>query len=251
MSRGRAIATAPTCAHGWEHFDAAKGVCLRCPPPPLRRPDFLALAEAAMGHAPSAEALQRATERDESEQREARLLESGVRGAITDEDFEGLIAGTLLETHAIRSVQRWRNVRSGSATKPMTTLVLVGLTGRGKTLAGGWLLAAIGGKYATAETLRRSVVSTHWRDAAPLEQLIKARCVVIDDAGGELDANSAAAAMFELVNRRSGHSRSWTLITANMPQEEFRERYGERTIRRIEHQGAIIEVSGEDLRRKA
>lgn len=214
------------------------------------RADFLALAEAAMGSAPSPEAVRRSQEREAAELREARLVESGVRGAITDEDCERIVADSQLETHAIRSVKRWLNVRSGSATKPMTTLVLVGLTGRGKTVAGAWLLARIGGRYATAETLRRSVVSTHWREAAPLEQLINTRCVVIDDAGGELDANSAAAAMFELINRRSGHSRSWTLVTANMPHEEFRERYGERTIRRIEHQGAIIEVAGDDLRRK-
>lgn len=210
--------------------------------------DFLALAEAAM--AVSSGAPPRDDQRLACELRESRLADSGIRGAITDEDHDWIIRDSIPhETHALRTVQRWEHVRSGSA-KPLTTLALVGPTGRGKTFAGAYVLSRLGGRYVTGEALRRLVVSTHYRDSATLALLVNARCVVVDDLGGEHDANTAAAAVFELVNMRSGSSRSWTLLTSNLPDSDFRERYGERTIRRIEHRGAIVEVSGEDLRGK-
>ena len=217
--------------------------------PPIK-PDFLAIAASAIATAPSDRAVSQAAAPLEAAQREARLTESGIRGAITDADVAALVADDIGQTHALVTVQRWLNARSSSSTRPLSVLVLVGQTGRGKTVAGAWLLARIGGRYVTAETLRRVVVSTHFRDSQVLEHLLNSRCVVLDDAGGEHDANSAAAAMFELVNRRAGHARAWTLITSNLPKPEFCERYGERTVRRIEHQGAIVEVSGADLRRK-
>jgi hypothetical protein len=218
----------------------------------MNKPDFLAIAEAAMAAAaPREDVIQRSAQREACELRESRLTDSGVRGAITDEDWDWIVQDSIPhETHALRSVRRWMAVRSGSD-KPLTTLALVGLTGRGKTLAGAYIVSQLGGRYVTAEALRRLVVSTHWRESTALEQLLNARCVVVDDLGAELDAITAAAAVLHLVNRRSGSGRAWTLLTSNLPDAEFRERYGERTIRRIEHRGAIIEVTGDDLRRKA
>lgn len=218
----------------------------------MSKPDFLAIAEAAMAAAaPREDTIQRIAQREACDLREARLTDSGVRGAITDEDFEWIVQDSIPhETHALKTVRRWMNVRSGSA-KPLTTMALVGLTGRGKTFAGAWLLSRLGGRYVTSEELRRMVVSTHWRESTALERLLSTRCLVIDDLGGELDAVTAAAAVLVAVNRRSGSGRAWTALTSNLPESEFRERYGERTIRRIEHRGAIIEVAGEDLRRKA
>jgi DNA replication protein DnaC len=218
----------------------------------MSKPDFLAIAEAAMAAAaPREDVIQRIAQREACELRESRLNDSGVRGAITDEDWDWIVQDRIPhETHALRSVRRWMDVRSGSA-KPLTTIALVGLTGRGKTLAGSWLISRLGGRYVTAEDLRRLVVSTHWRETAALDRLLSTRCLVIDDLGGELDAATAAAAVLVAVNRRSGSGNAWTALTGNLPEVEFRDRYGERTIRRIEHRGAIIEVTGEDLRRKA
>jgi DNA replication protein DnaC len=216
---------------------------------PQRADFFSAIAEEAKAFAPSDEEARKAEQRLDMQQREPRLDESGIRGSITEEDFRAICAGSLQDTHALRTVQRWVNARSSGSTRPLSTLVLVGLTGRGKTVAGAWLLAKLGGRYITAEALRRVVVGSHWRDAATLVDLLNTRCVVVDDAGGEHEANGAKAAMFELVNKRVGHGSAWTLITANLTAAEFAERYGERTIRRIEHQGAIVEVSGDDLRR--
>lgn len=216
---------------------------------PLKADFFSALASSAAEAAPSEDQVRRAERRLEAERRETQLVETGVRGAITDEDVRAICTDSLAETHALRSVTRWFQARSAGSPRPLSTLVLVGLTGRGKTVAGAWLLARLGGRYVTAEALRRAVVGTHWRDGVVLADLLNTRCVVVDDAGGEHEANGAKAAMFEFLNKRVGDSRGWTLVTANLTAAEFAERYGERTVRRIEHQGAIVEVAGNDLRR--
>jgi DNA replication protein DnaC len=217
-----------------------------------RRFDFTALAndEKAWRSAEDVKAAQELTARD---MREQCLLDDrcGIRGAITAEDRATIIADNGLQnTHALRAVQRWFNIRSGSVQRPVSALALLGETGRGKTFAVAWLLARVGGMYITAEAMRRLFVSTHYRDSRRFDELLEQRCLVIDDVGTELDALTAQAAMFEAVNRRVGNSRAWTGLTGNITAAEFKDRYGERTVRRIEHQGAIVEVSGDDMRRR-
>lgn len=223
-------------------------------PEPINLGPFAAMAEQARKTAPTEQEVKRSLERLEPQQRETRLIESGVHGAITSEDMACLIRGTgFLQTSALTACQSWVEDRTDPnyvMPRPFNIAVLVGLTGRGKTFAGAWLNSVLGGRYATAETVRRAFEGKNWRDAVMLEPFMNSRCVVVDDAGGEMDANTAAAAMFELVNRRAGDSRAWTLITANLTKDDFIARYGERTVRRIEHVGHIIEVEGADLRRR-
>jgi DNA replication protein DnaC len=133
----------------------------------------------------------------------------------------------------------------------MTMLALLGPTGRGKTVAAAWLLADLGGFYTTGEELRRAMRSYNPRDAELLLQLYRARSLIVDDLGTEQDLESARTALFEVVNRRMGLPRAYTVLTSNLSREAFAERYGERTLRRLEHQGLVVEVEGEDLRRPA
>lgn len=217
------------------------------------KPNFFEALAADESAWRSVEEVKKEQEQLDREAREENLLDHrcGVVGAITAEDRQAIITGQgLLRTHALAACQRWFNVRSGSSSRPMSMMALVGLSGRGKTMAAAWLLARVGGRYVTAETMRRAFVSTHWRDAGKFDELVAQRCLVIDEAGCELDGTTALAAMNELINRRLGLERAWTLITANIIEEEFRQRYGDRTIRRIEHMGAIIQVKGDDLRRR-
>lgn len=217
----------------------------------MGRIDFLSVAREMAERAPSAAELAEADAHIEAHAREQRLVESDVLGAITEEDRAGIVGDKLaVTTHALATVQRWIVARSGSA-KPLTTLALVGETGRGKTVAGAWLIAKLGGTYVTAEHVRRIYRSGRPQDGAEFARLLSTRVLVLDDAGTEDDAASAMASMFEAVNKRTGLARGWTLITANLAEPEFRSRYGERTLRRIEHQGAIVTVTGADLRRKA
>jgi DNA replication protein DnaC len=134
----------------------------------------------------------------------------------------------------------------------MVFWTLVGPTGRGKTVAGGWLIAHIGGAYVCAEDACKLFrAPAHSRAAATWEQLMLKRVLVLDDLGTEREAEDGVAMLNNVVNRRQGLSTGWTLMTANLTKAEYLARYDERAIRRIEHQGAIVVVKGEDLRRKA
>lgn len=216
----------------------------------MSRIDFLSVAREMAENAPSEAEVASAGARLESYAREQRLVESDVLGAITEEDRAQIVADKMAaSTHALATVKRWVVSRDQSP-RPLTTLALVGETGRGKTVAGAWLIARLGGTYVTAEDVRQMVRSGKPQDSAALSKLLASRVLVLDDAGTE-EMQGAELAMFQVVNKRTGLARGWTLITANLPEPEFRSRYGERTMRRIEHQGAIVTVTGEDLRRKA
>jgi hypothetical protein len=227
-------------------------------------PDFFAaLAADAAQYAPSEDELRERSSREQIEQRRLHLAESKINGALTDEDIEWLVTDELpLKTHALTTVRRWHKSKTSAAPlaigapllpRPLNVFALVGLTSRGKTMAGGWLISRVGGRYVTAESLARAFVGKDWRDGYTrklFQELVETRCVVVDDLGGELEAHVGKAAIFEFVNQRAGNGRTWTLLTANLDESEFAQRYGERTIRRIQHCGAVVQVTGPDLRRK-
>lgn len=211
----------------------------------MRRPDFDALVADLAARGPTADELAPALAEVERQARIDRLKDSGIAEVITPADVAAVAADALDETHALRAVRRWVNARSGSATSPYAFLGLLGATGRGKTVAGAWLVARLGGAYVTAEALRRAYTG-HWRDRQKFERLTSTRVVVLDDVGTEAEEESARACMFELINLRS---RGWTLLTSNLSREEFDERYDDRTLGRIEGNGALVQVKGTDLRR--
>ena len=60
----------------------------------------------------------------------------------------------------------------------------------------------------------------------------------------------AESALFHLVNARQGKGRL-TILTGNLNEADIYRVYGERTLARICHQGAIVPVKGRDMRRGA
>lgn len=208
-------------------------------------------------------------------ERAANLEASGILRVLPDADYTALVRDEFgIVTPALDAVRRWHNIRTGSASRPMTFMLIAGLTGRGKTLALAWLLARYGGRYVQAETLARLADSKLRDDRVAFEQMLDERVLLIDDLGTENSATLAAAAFTKVVNERQRefwgkrpdpqmkravddlrHLR-WTAMSSNLylkhpdtKANEFLKRYDERTLRRIEHQGAAIQVAGPDLRR--
>jgi hypothetical protein len=195
-----------------------------------------------------------------------RLKSSGIASVILPEDFDWLVNDELpLNTHALRTVKRWINVRNGGR-RAATMLVMFGETGRGKTVAVAYLIAELGGFYCTMEDL---VISRSSRDRSVYERALVATVLHVDELFTESDEGRGAGALFELLNRRAGLEHGWTALTGNPPPPDeplpsqldakesmrmakkmFAERYGLRTLRRLEHQGEFVLVGGEDLRRK-
>lgn len=213
--------------------------------------DFVAIANEMLARAPTPAEVKSRNADSDAFTREENLHASDINGVITPEDWRWLVEDSLPEmTHALDSVQRWFNVRS-TGRRAWTMMALLGETGRGKTLAGAWLLARLGGKYVWAEELCRLMTSNYPRQQQEFREYVRTRVLVVDDAGGELDAHKAKGMLLEVVNHRQGLSRGWTVIAANLSPEDFCERYGERTVRRLQHQGAIVQVEGPDMRRRA
>lgn len=216
-------------------------------PPDPRRPDYFALfAARAAAYEPTLEEKQAEVRAKLRDLRKGRLERA--KPSLRPHLFDAIVEGLLEETSALGWVRRWRNYQLRRAVPAKNYMVLLGLTGRGKTAAAGWLLAEEGGYYVTADELRRKVVSPSWKDRDWLDHFCQGHCVVIDDLGTEVDAAGANAALFEVVNRRLPMRRAFTVLTGNLNEEEFRARYDSRTIRRLEDAGTIIVVDGADLR---
>jgi len=232
--------------------------------------DFRALAERAAAHAPDDAEHERDAERVLRAARELRL--ETMREVLPEEDYDAIVRGVILplpkdarglemepaeiaplelgltQTPALRFVRAWHDKRR-FATRPFSFAVMLGDPSVGKTLAAGWLLAQVGGAYVTAETLRHIVKSNYAADRDAFYRLTRTPLVIVDDAGTEQDEETAKSALFEFINARQGVRNGWTVIPGNLNEEDFRDRYDYRTIRRIEHQGAIVTVGGQDLRR--
>lgn len=228
------------------------------------RPIFARIAEDAQKIAPTKEAVERVEQQTlHAAKRTERLEESGVADVILPEDFDRIVSGepTMLPTMAFRAVSAWHEAfkgeRAGSIHVPIT--VLYGMTGRGKTVAGAWLIAHEGGVYVTAPELYH-LFSNSRRDENRINQILRARVALLDDLGTEENDAKAQGALWEFVNKRQGLRRAMTLITANLAlypipgkvaeERAFVSRYDERIKRRIEHAGRFVEATGEDLRRR-
>jgi hypothetical protein len=192
-------------------------------------------------------------EREEAEELRARNL-TRVKPAITVDDVTAIVRDTLTEHPALRTVRLWydtaRGARPSRDGRPMRFLVLLGQTGRGKTVAASCVLAERGGYYISAPELHRLATSRRPDARARVVEMHLGVVVVLDDLGTEDADASMEACVWDLINARQTE-RKMTILTGNMTRAEFEQRYGERTTRRIEHQGAIVEIQGEDLRRRA
>lgn len=226
------------------------------PAPPVTKQDFWAMIPSKdQLRGPDLDVLRAELELE----REARLEASGILTAITEEDRDWLIRDALpLETDALYNVKGWDHKRS-SLSYAFSVCVLVGLTGRGKTVSAGWLLAKYSpGLYCTAEELRASFDSFAAKDRALFRKALQTRVLVIDELGREKDAVTADAMLFEIVNARrgrpnahltrKGHHQLWTLMLGNIDEQVFRARYDAVTVSKIEQLGAIFTVEGENLR---
>jgi hypothetical protein len=188
------------------------------------------------------------------EGRLARLKASGVIPAITEEDVRWIVDGALpMDTQALREVRLWHSARMSGRASALNTLVLVGMRGRGKTVAAAWLIANVdtSGCYCTAEQLRLSRRGTRAEERVIYHRALKAGCLVVDEIGREDDLPSADGALFDVINGRRGrlgYRRSWTVLAGNISEDVFKARYDESTISKVLQTGMVVTCHGDDLR---
>jgi chromosomal replication initiation ATPase DnaA len=231
---------------------------------PMERVNALAKDAAARAPTDPAPRPRQATTRREStpEERSARLESSGIRAAITPQDYDRIVRGradAIFPTAALTKTQHWFESFHREREAPYKPyLTLYGLTGRGKTLAGAWLIGEEGGLYVEAEELREVFVGGY-RTEKRRELILQARVVVLDDLGTEDNDAHAQRAFYRFVNRRQGMSKGMTMITTNLalvgpkerPELGLLTRYDDRTTGRLQHSGHLVHAIGDDLRRRA
>lgn len=181
---------------------------------------------------------------DQREQEQRALLArlEVARDVLPESDYNRLVLDNLVETAPYLAVQRWQKQRS-EETFPPTILVLLGSTGKGKTLAALWLLRRMPGRYITAEQLRQIARGDTFADRDEFRAVQASSVLIIDDVGTEADDARAVSALYEMLNMRQG-GRRWTVVTSNLRWPAFQKRYGERTVRRLRRVGLVVDVSG-------
>ena len=168
--------------------------------------------------------------------RAARLAESGI--GITPEDFANIIDDRINPTPPLKHVRWWAEAIKGQKACPRI-LVLLGGIGCGKTVASAWAVAAIGGGGLRAPELPQTVFP--WRGEKATVDLRHRGVVVLDDLGTEITDQRYHQALGAFIDLRV--SRGWTIITSNLTRAEFRARYDERVISRLNHVGRSVELA--------
>ena len=81
------------------------------------------------------------------------------------------------------------------------------------------------------------------------QELITCDLLIIDDLGTEMTNQFVSSQLFHLINERHLHGNK-TLISTNLPFEEIRLRYSDRTFSRLISHYTVCELTGSDLRLK-
>jgi DNA replication protein DnaC len=137
-------------------------------------------------------------------------------------------------------------------------MLLMGQSGLGKT----YLMHAIAKRliqrgvnvllisaYKFHEIARKAYMTG---DSAPMEDLLSADVLMIDDMGAEpLMENITIVQWFNLINERQLR-RKGTIISTNLMEDELRRRYTERIASRLMNntQCKLVQFAGDDVRRR-
>lgn len=205
-------------------------------------------------------------ERELEQQEQARAREQERRQALGQwgvprKDIERVLAGELDDTEPLQLARRFASglrAAAGSGSgwdTPCTVLVLSGPPGCGKTTAAASLLAWRDAPWASRCAYPPIFISVsrlvRWNrfEEKAMAALEKAAVLVIDDLGSEyMDDKGAFLSFFDgLLNARYAE---WlpTVITTNLSANQFKGRYGARSVDRLREVGQFVEIRAASLR---
>lgn len=209
-----------------------------------------------------------------SEARRERLMTSPIRDSLAEGDAARILGDKLQKTLALVGVQKWVKGWTGKAasiTRPW--LIVAGPTGTGKTIAAGWVIAEVGGRYVRFPDLVQDHRSFSRKGSMREHEIQRAEfrakygftgLLVLDELGieGESDRDAARDALHELVEMRQRWAHR-TLVLTNKMRADLEERfttgqYDPRTRSRLERllvtdrDGTPLlayDIKGADMRR--
>jgi len=143
--------------------------------------------------------------------------------------------------------------------RELVRLVLVGDTGNGKTTLAksAYNIASIHGVdawYSGTWKHPSTAVFARWSEVVDargevFDDIAKADFAVIDDIGAEVDKFRNGGATEKLNTMLEARERKFTIITTNVPREEWKIRWDKRVASRMHHRAIVCELKGNDLRR--
>lgn len=191
--------------------------------------------------------------RERHERRKAILDELHI--PLDDDGRRRVIRGELCETRALLAVKA-----ALALARPTRFVLLTGgsdsgrSVGTGKTTAAAHALVAMGGGvYIESAELATLAGSRRWEDRERLRLAREAECLVVDEIGVEASASARTArdaALFDIVNRRQAKPKITVLIT-NLATADVVKQLDERVRSRMRQSIAIVDCTGEDMRRAA
>ncbi len=193
------------------------------------------------------------------EGRRERLNRSGAKSVLRAEDRTRILREDLAETQSLRAVRDWLALAMRPANPERNMLVLCGHPGTGKTVAAGWALSRVGGRYVTTEEYLRAYTRWHrdasWSDdgAREIERFEAPGLLVLDEIGTERDATVMRDALHRLVDRRQTRRKFLTVMITNLTRASFVARlrdgtYDPRTLSRMTRDAVSVGVVGDDMR---
>jgi DNA replication protein DnaC len=174
---------------------------------------------------------------------------------LDDDGRRRVIRGELSDTRALQAIRIALGLR-----RPHRFVLLTGgsdsgrSVGTGKTTAAAHALVAMGGGvYIESAELATLAGSRRWEDRERVRMAREAECLVVDEIGVEAGVAARTArdaALFDVVNRRQSKPKITVLIT-NLATGDVIKQLDERVRSRMRQSIAIVDCTGEDMRRRA
>jgi len=117
-------------------------------------------------------------------------------------------------------------------------LVLLGVSGGGKTVASGYMISMVGGLYVHTRSMERYFASSFGEPLDKQQSIKMARYAVIDDLDTEDNHEKFQGALYEVIDSRQSKK---TILTSNLNRKGFNEVYNDvRLQRRLERAKFVV-----------
>lgn len=160
-----------------------------------------------------------------------RLERSGILAVLPKDDMKMLVDDSVNGWKPIVNVDGWLETDS-------PFLVMLGVSGCGKTVASGHMIAKLGGVYVHTRTVERVFSSSFGEPLIEQERIKKARYAVVDDLDTETDHEKFKGAFYEIIDARQSKR---TIFTSNLNRRDFNNVYKDARIqRRLERAKFVV-----------
>ena len=194
---------------------------------------------------------------------EAGIASSGMSDLINSQSFENFSLDYYKQSNQVYNIMsaiynRLRNYAENFSPETSGNIAMFGGTGLGKT----HLSSAVAGKviekghdvyYASALSLfadfemRRFGNSSSVSADGNIDRYFDCDLLIIDDLGAEMTNQFTTSCLYDIINSRL-NSKKPTIISTNLSQDEFRQKYWDRITSRVLGEYMVLPFCGTDVR---